>query len=107
MPKPEEISPLRKDLMRKKMLLAAILLSLLPLAAPAQEQKETLAQELYVKSGMEKQLAQIPFIIQTGLDQAAPGNSRLRQVPKDVLATMRALAPTAFAPENLKKTMVK
>jgi hypothetical protein len=92
--------------MRKQVLLAALLLCLLPLSAPAQNQ-EALVQELYVKSGMENQLAQIPAIIQVGFDQAAQGDPRLKKLPKDLLATMRALAPAAYAPESLKKSMVK
>ena len=55
--------------MRTKAWLGMLLLSLLPVLAYAQDQHEALVQELYVKSGLEKQMQELPLSIQAGLDQ--------------------------------------
>jgi hypothetical protein len=95
-----------EDDMRIKVWLASILLLLFPIAASAQSQKDALVQELYVKSGMEKQLAQIPAIIQADFDQAALKDSHLQDLPKNLVSAIRDLIPEAFTSENLKKTML-
>jgi len=93
--------------MRTKAWLAAILLPMLPvIALAAQSQKEALVQELYVKSGMEKQFEQVPLIIQSSFDQEAQKDSGLQNLPENLTAAIRALVLEAFTPESLKKTML-
>ncbi len=92
--------------MRAKAWLGTVLLSLLPIMAYAQDQKEALVQELYVKSGLEKQMEQIPLTVQAGFDQAVQGEDRSQKLPKNIEATIRGLAPEAFAPESLKKVVL-
>ncbi|MFZ0931152.1 MAG: DUF2059 domain-containing protein, partial [Syntrophobacteraceae bacterium] len=62
--------------------------------------------ELYVKSGMEKQLGQLPSLIQTLFDQSAAQDEQARKLPKEVLSAIRASVPEAFAPEKMKEAML-
>ncbi len=82
------------------------LLAVLPVAAHAQDETNDLVQEIYVRSGMEKQMEQIPLLIQTGVDQAVAEDERIRNLPGDFPATMKALAREAFAPGLLRETML-
>ena len=92
--------------MRTKAWLGTIFLSLLLIIACGQNQNDALLQELYVKSGMEKQMEQFPLVIQAGFDQAALQDNRLQRLPKNLTSAIRALALEAFAPESLKKAVV-
>jgi hypothetical protein len=92
--------------MRTKAWLGAILFSLLPIIVYAENPKDTLVQELYAKSGMEKQFEQVPLVIQAGFDQAVRKDERLQKLPQNLTAVIRALAPEAFTPESLKAAMV-
>lgn len=92
--------------MRTKAWLGMMLLSLLPVIAYAQDQHEALVQELYVKSGLEKQIQEVPRSIQAGLDQPLMTGDRLPKPPQQVMPLMKALAPEAFAPEKLKAAVL-
>ncbi len=92
--------------MRSKFCLWAILLSLLPVISYAQNQNNSQVLELYAKSGMEKQLRQLPSLIQTLFDQSVAQDEQARKLPKEVLSAMRASVPEAFAPEKLKEAML-
>ncbi len=95
-----------RDSMRLKILLWAIVFFVLPGAAMAQDNKETLIQELYGKSGMEKQIKQLPKLIQVGFDQALAADGRLKAIPRSAIGKMRTSIQTVFAPENIKKTIL-
>ncbi len=88
--------------MRIKAMLGAILLSLLPVMAYAQNQNDALIQELYIKSGLEKQMEQLPLVIQADFDQAVREDQRLQRLPKGLTSAISALSREAFAPESLK-----
>jgi hypothetical protein len=92
--------------MRFKILLWIILLSFFPGLAPAQNDKDALVQELFIKSGMEKQFEQLPLIIQAGFDRLAKEDEHLQKLPKNLLSSISALAREAFAPESLKAAML-
>ncbi len=86
--------------------LLTFLLAGVPFLAYAQNQNEALVRELYAKSGMEKQLEQVPLMIQAGFDQAALEDDHIRQLPGNLISTMKALAKDAFAARGLRETML-
>ncbi len=92
--------------MLSKIWLWAVLLSLLPIFSYAQDRNNSQVLELYVKSGMEKQVEEIPSAIQALFDQKVPGYDQAQKLPKEILAAMRASVPKAFAPEKLKETIL-
>ncbi len=92
--------------MRTKTCLLMILLSLAPVIAYPQNQEGALIQELYTKSGLEKQIAQIPLLIQAGFDQAAAEDQRTKGIPEDFSLAMRVMAEEAFSPDSLKATIL-
>ena len=92
--------------MLSKIWLWAILLSLLPIFSYANDPNDSQVLELYVKSGMENQVEQLPSVIQTVFDQAVPQDDQARKLPKEILSVMRASVPEAYAPEKLKKTIL-
>lgn len=92
--------------MRAKTLLTVVVFLLLPLTVMAKDNKENLMAEVYAKSGLEKQMAQFPMLIQLGFDQAVATDGRLQQMPRQVLAEMRDAIKIAFAPEKIKKTIL-
>jgi len=92
--------------MLSKIWLWAILLSLLPIFSYAHDQNNSQVLELYVKSGMQKQVEQLPSVIQALFDQSVPEDDQARKLPKEILSAMRASVPKAFAPERLKETIL-
>ncbi len=92
--------------MRLKAWLVMLLLTLLPALAYAQDQHEALVQELYVKSGLEKQMQELPRSIQASLDQQPITGDRPPKPRQQVLSVMKDLAQAAFAPESLKAVVL-
>lgn len=92
--------------MRSKICRLTILLTLLPVISYAQNQHHSAARELYAKSGLEKQIAQVPSLIQTFLDQSVREDFQTQKLPKDLLWAIKTTALTAFAPEKLEKTVI-
>ena len=92
--------------MLSKIWLWAIPLLLLPIFSYAHAQNNSQVLELYVKSGMEKQVQQIPSVMQALFDQSVPEDDQARQLPKEVLSAMRAAVPKAFAPGRMKETIL-
>jgi len=92
--------------MRLKILLLAIAFFVLPNTTTAQESKEALLQDLYGKSGLEKQIVQLPMVIQVGFDQAVATDDRLKAMPRNVIGEIRASIITFFAPENIKRAIL-
>lgn len=95
-----------RDAMHLKTMLWAIVFFVLSSAAIAQDNKETLINTLYGKSGMEKQIEQLPMLMQVGFDQAVAVDDRLKTIPRNVIGEMRMSIQTAFAPENIKKAIL-
>ena len=92
--------------MRSKICLMAILLSLLPVISYAQKENNSPMLELYVKSGMQKQIEQLPSLMQTLFDDSIRENEEMQKLPKSTLSAMRASLPEAFAPERLKEAVL-
>ena len=67
------------------LILALIATAITP--ALADESVDTLVEELYIKSGLEKQMAQIPATLEMGFSQAAATNPKLSALPKSTLDT--------------------
>ncbi len=76
-------------------------------AASAQGTEAGLADELYVRSGLEKQMQQMPLMIQAGFDQAVINDVNLKRLPRETIAEMRSLIKESFEPESIKKTILK
>ena len=89
-----------------KTLLWTIVFFVLPVATMAQDNKEALIQDLYGKSGLEKQVGQLPMVIQVGFDQAVAMDDRLKVIPRSVIGEMRAYIETVFAPEKIKRIIL-
>jgi hypothetical protein len=96
----------RRDDMRLKSMLLAIGVFVVPVAAMAQDHKEKLIQELYVKSGLEKQVGQLPMLIQLGFDETVAAESHFKAMPQSEIREIRASIETVFAPGKLKKTIL-
>lgn len=96
----------RRDTMRLKTLMWALVFFVLPVAATAQDNKEVLLQNLYIKSGLEKQIMQLPMVIQVGFGQAVATDPRLKAIPRYVIGEIRASIETAFTPKNIKRTIL-
>lgn len=92
--------------MRSKICLLVLLLSLAPIHSYALNPNGSAVLELYVKSGMEEQLAQLPSVLRDAFDRSLQEDEQTRNLPKNVQSTLRASIATAFAPEALKKTIV-
>jgi len=92
--------------MRLKTLLWAIVFFVLPGAAMAQDNKETLIKKLYGKSGMEKQIEQMPMLMQVVFEQAVASDDRLKAMPRSVIDEARSSIKTVFASENIKNTIL-
>ena len=84
-----------------------VILFLFVFAASAQGTEEGLADELYVRSGLEKQMQQMPLMIQAGFDQAVVNDVNLKELPRETIAEMRSLIKESFEPESIKKTILK
>lgn len=92
--------------MRSRICLWAIVLSLLPVFSYAQNQNSSQVEELFVKSGMQQQLTQLPSIIQAMFNQSAREDEQARKLPKSLLSAMSAAVTEAFAPKKLRETML-
>ncbi len=92
--------------MRSKLSLVALFLFLLPVMARAETQHEALVRELYAKSGLEKQVQQLPLAIQAVIEQPHPQGDDQSQAPRYIMALMKATVPEAFAPEKLKSAVL-
>ena len=92
--------------MRSKTCLWAILLSLLPVLSYAQNQNGSQVQELFVRSGMQKQLEQLPSLVQTMFNRSVQEDEKGRKLPRALSAAMSAAVPEAFAPKRLQRTML-
>jgi hypothetical protein len=72
-----------------------------------QNQKDALVQELYIKSGLQKQFEQLPLALQAAFDQGVLKDDQVRKLPGNLVSAMRTLAREAFAPESMKAALFK
>jgi len=73
----------------------------------AQTVNDAQVEELYTKSGLQKQLDQIPLVLQATLEDASQKDTTLRKLPKNINWAIRTLAQKAFAPATLKETILR
>lgn len=92
--------------MRLRVLLWIIVFVVLPVSTMAQENKEIILHDLYNKSGLEKQIAQMPIFIKDGFDQTVATDDHLKAIPRSVLKEFRASIETVFAPENIRRIIL-
>ena len=92
--------------MRAKTILWMIFLLMLPVIAKAQHQNERI-QSLYVKSGIDKQVRQMPLLIQTGVIEALEQDDRIKDMPRRTKSAISGSVQQSFSPERFKKTIIK
>ena len=92
--------------MKAKTIKFTIFLFMLPIIAYAQNQNE-LIQSLYLKSGMDKQIKQLPLLIQANIEQALEKDDRINQLPRHTKSAISGSVHEAFATERLKKIIIK
>jgi len=87
--------------------LLAISLLLAPLAAAAQDSGRADLRELYVKSGLEKQVRQIPLLAQQAFDQAVAADPEAGNLPKELTSALRRAIGEVFAPARTKEIVLR
>lgn len=92
--------------MKAKTILFTIFLFMLPIIVHAKNQNE-LIQSLYLKSGMNKQIKQLPLLILASIEQALEKDDRINQLPRHTKSAISGSVQEAFAPEHLKKIIIK
>ncbi len=92
--------------MHLKTLVWTIVLFVSPVSTMAQDNKEMLLLDMYSKSGLEKQIEQMPMIIMAGFDQAVVRDDRMKAMPPRVIGEIRAPIETLFAADKIKKTIL-
>lgn len=91
--------------MRAKKNLFMFFLLLLPIIAYAQN-KNQLIQTIYLKSGMDQQVKQLPLAIQAGVDQAFREDVRIKQLSQKAKLAISGSVQEAFTIDRLKKTII-
>ena len=89
--------------MHPKSWLCCILLLLLPLTAGAEKPKDAALRELLTISGTEKQLEQLPLIIEDGFTRANQTKDPSQRLPDDLMREMKSSMHDAFAVTTLKE----
>ena len=90
--------------MKSKTCLLLLFFLALPIVGYAQSGNDPLVRELYIKSGMEKQMAGIPAVMQARFSQTIKEDANLRKLPKEVVSVMSGLIGQSFAPELMNKS---
>lgn len=91
----------------KKQLTLIMMITLLPCLLFAREAKTTLLEELYIKSGMEKQNADIPAILKEGFDQGLKSDNKANKMPLAVSLAIRDSIDTSFSSELIKTNIME
>lgn len=92
--------------MRKRFELM-LLIFFLPCLLLASEAKTSLLEELYVKSGMEKQYADIPATLKEGYDQGLKSDTSGNKIPLSVSLAIRDSIDTSFSSELVKADILE
>ena len=96
-----------RDAMYIKKYLLIVILLCFPIIAYSQSSSDALMHALYIKSGLEKQIHQLPLVIQAGFDQAAMEDDRIKKMPGNIILGIRGLIKESFATESLKNTILQ
>lgn len=91
--------------MKFRAFLTSIVFFALTISLSAQDNKEALIEELFIKSGMEKQFAQFPMLVKLGFDQAASQGDIGRKLPQSAISQIKGAIAAAFAPDGIKKVI--
>jgi hypothetical protein len=94
------------DTMKVKKILWMMVLLMLPVIAHSQNQNE-LIQSIYLKSGIDKQVRQLPLLIQSSVEQALEKDDRISDLPRHTKTAISGSVQEAFTPERIKRTIVK
>jgi hypothetical protein len=92
--------------MRLKMIVFTIVSSFWLSAAIAQDINDRQLQKLYVKSGLEKQIAQFPLLMQAGFDEALEGDNNLKSMPPGTVNVIRSSIGTVFSSDEFKQIIL-
>jgi hypothetical protein len=76
-------------------------------AATAQKVDDKRVHELFVKSGLEQLMQEIPAIFQSGMDPAFEQDQNLRKLPRSALQGIREAAAEAYSPQKTTGVMMK
>jgi hypothetical protein len=94
------------ETMKAKTILWMMVLLMLPAVAHAQNQNK-LIQSLYLKSGIDKQVRQLPLLIRSSVAQALETDDRINDLPRHTKSAISGSVQEAFSPERIKKTILK
>ena len=75
--------------MRIKSWFCCVLFLLLPLTVSAEKAKDASLRELFMESGIEKQLEQMPLLLEDGFTRAAQRDGAVRKLPDAIVQIMR------------------
>lgn len=92
--------------MRTQKFFWVVILFLLPSIVCAQNQND-LIQSLYIKSGIDKQVEQLPLLIQASVLKALEEDDRIKELPRHTKSALSGSVQEAFAAERLKNTIIK
>jgi len=83
-----------------------IIIFWLPFTVYAQIQNDAQVQALFGKSGQEKQLEQLPLVIQSFFEKASQADKNIQKLPGNISLIMKASIQEAFKPASLKETVL-
>jgi hypothetical protein len=92
--------------MKARIILLMIFLLMLAGIAHTQNQNE-LIQSLYFKSGIDKQVRQMPLLIRSSVEQALEQDDRINDLPRHTKSAISGSVQEAFSAERFKKTIIK
>ena len=83
-----------------------VFLFCLPFAAHAQNASDELLRLLYVKSGLQTQLQQLPFTVQEMFDQRV-ASGQYGTLDAKIISALRKGIRTPFVPDTMKETIIE
>ena len=92
--------------MKAKTILWTIVLLIASVIAHAQNQNK-LIQTLYIKSGIDKQVRQLPQLIRVNVLQAFEQDDRTKEIPRHTKLAISGSVQQAFSPDRFKQTIIK
>jgi hypothetical protein len=93
--------------MNTRKLAISVFFVCLPLIAYPQSQHDSLVEAVYVRSGLQEQIEQVPLVIQAGFDQARKEEDSSSKIPDKAIPSIVRQIGQAFSPDVLKKTIVE
>ncbi len=92
--------------MRIKSWFCCVLFLLLPLTVSAEKAKDASLRELFMESGIEKQLEQMPLLLEDGFTRAAQTDGAVRKLPDAIVQIMRRSMHDAFEVARMKEVVL-